>query len=88
MEFSKELNEYYLLSQAIEELEIRIKYLETQLYVSPSFDKVGISSSQNNVTEDKYINLLAKKEQLQQKKNELAERKLRKNSAATIQKTR
>ena len=58
MEFAKELNDYYLLSQAIEELENRIKHLEAQLYVSPRFDKVGTSeSSGKNTTEKKYIHL-------------------------------
>lgn len=78
MEFAKELNDYYLLSQAIEELENRIKHLEAQLYVSPRFDKVGTSeSSGKNTTEKKYIHLLEKKEELQRKKSELAERKIR-----------
>ncbi|MCH5207556.1 MAG: DUF1492 domain-containing protein [Oscillospiraceae bacterium] len=78
MEFAKELNEYYLLGQAIEKLENRIKYLDAQLYSSPRFEKVVITeSSGKNIMEEKYINLLTKKEDLQRNMDELAERKER-----------
>lgn len=78
MDFAKELSEYYLLNQAIDDLERRIAYLESQLCASPKLDKIGTGvSSGKNVTEERYINLISQKEILQQKKSELAERKVR-----------
>ena len=78
MDFAKELSEYYLLNQAINDLERRITCLESQLCASPKMDKISTCApSGKNITEEKYINLISQKESLQQKKSELAERKVR-----------
>lgn len=75
----RELEEYYLLQDAIEECEESIAKAEAQLCRSPAFDLSGVSvnPTPQNHTEAAYLNIIQKKTELQAKKDEFELRKIR-----------
>lgn len=74
----KELEEYYLLQDVIEECEESIAKAEAQLCRSLAFDRgVSVNSTPQNHTEAAYLNLIQKKIELQEKKDEFEIRKIR-----------
>lgn len=75
----KELEEYFLLQDIIEECEENIAKAEAQLCRSPAFNSSGVSvnPTPKNHIEAAYLNLIHKKNELQEKKDEFEIRKIR-----------
>lgn len=71
------LNKYYLLEGEIRNEEEKIAKIEAKLCASPGFDKNGVpkSPTPRNRVEETYIELIARKEELQRKVAEFKEMK-------------
>lgn len=72
-----ELNNYYLLEGEIKIEEEKIAKIEAKLCASPAFDTSGIpkNPSPGNRVEQTYIELIARKEELQRKVSEFKKAK-------------
>ena len=71
------LKQYYLIDGEIRNEEEKIKMIEAKLCASPAFDCSGVpkNPTPKNRTEETYIELIARKEELQKKISEYKELK-------------